>query len=327
MKKNLCVVEKMRLAGIAGLLVVGLALSGAHAQAKPRPFNHLFVFGDSLSDSGNYYKLSGGSPPAPYAGGRFCNGPVWVEYLCTSLGMDYQPADNFAVGGATTGTFNSNNGFAGREYPGLLTQVASFTATCGTVKHPERALYVVEAGANDFFVALTTGASPAEVIAKGVNNTITALQQLRAAGARFIIVMNVPDLGVTPMALNLGLSVQLAQLTAAYNDTLNRALDQLGQAGIPTIRLDSYAVLDDMAKHPAKYGFGIVTVPFLFAPAGSNADEFLYWDPVHPTTGAHEVLAEEALDQILEAISFCPGRLSDDERFIHGGGLGNVHKH
>jgi len=327
MKKNLCLVQKMRVAGMAGLVLLSLAVGGTHAQAKPQLFNHLFVFGDSLSDTGNYYRLSGGSPPPPYVGGRFCNGPVWVEYLSASLGMDYEPADNFAVGGATTGTFNSNNGFAGREYPGLLDQVASFTANSTTVKHPERALCVVGAGANDFFIALSTGASPADVIANGVNNTISAVQQLRAVGARFILVMNVPDLGVTPMALNMGLSEQLAQLTAAYNDTLSHALDQLAQAGIPTIRLDSYAVLDDMAKHPAQYGFAIVTVPFLFAPAGSNPDEFLFWDPVHPTTGAHEVLAEEALDQIVEAVSFCPGLGKDNEVFMHGWGMGNVHRH
>ena len=246
-------------------------------------FSHILVFGDSLSDTGNYYRLSGGSPPPPYAAGRFCNGPIWVEYLAASLGMEYQSADNFAVGGATTGTLNSNDGFAGKEYPGLLDEVASFAAR-RPLREPGRALYVVEAGANDFFVALATGTSPATLIGSGVGNTISAIQQLRGAGARFILVMNVPDLGVTPMAQSLGEGgpSMLSQLSAAYNQTLDLALEQLAQAGIPTIRLDAFAVLDEMANKPADYGFSNVTMPFLLAPPGTNPDEFLFWDPGIP---------------------------------------------
>ena len=291
-------------------------------------FSHILVFGDSLSDTGNYYRLSGGSPPPPYAAGRFCNGPIWVEYLAASLGMEYQSADNFAVGGATTGTLNSNDGFAGKEYPGLLDEVASFAAR-RPVREPGRALYVVEAGANDFFVALATGTSPATLIGTGVGNTISAIQQLRGAGARFILVMNVPDLGVTPMAQSLGEGgpSMLSQLSAAYNQTLDLALEQLAQAGIPTIRLDAFAVLDEMANKPADYGFSNVTMPFLLAPPGTNPDEFLFWDPVHPTTGAHEVLAQEALEQLISAFSPSHGRGNPHARAHALHGLVNACQH
>jgi phospholipase/lecithinase/hemolysin len=291
-------------------------------------FSHILVFGDSLSDTGNYYRLSGGSPPPPYAKGRFCNGPIWVEYLAASLGMEYQPADNFAVGGATTGTLNSNDGFAGKEYPGLLDEVASFAAR-SPVREPGRALYVVEAGANDFFVALATGTSPATLIGTGVGNTISAIQQLRGAGARFILVMNVPDLGVTPMAQGLGEGgpLMLTQLSAGYNQALDLALEQLAQAGIPTIRLDAFAVLDEMANKPAAYGFSNVTTPFLLAPPGTSPDQFLFWDPVHPTTGAHEVLAQEALEQLISAFSPRNGRGTPDARAHALHGLTNDRQH
>ena len=291
-------------------------------------FSHILVFGDSLSDTGNYYRLSGGSPPPPYAKGRFCNGPIWVEYLAASLGMEYQPADNFAVGGATTGTLNSNDGFAGKEYPGLLDEVASFAAR-SPVREPGRALYVVEAGANDFFVALATGTSPATLIGTGVVNTISAIQQLRGAGARFILVMNVPDLGVTPMAQGLGEGgpLMLTQLSAGYNQALDLALEQLAQAGIPTIRLDAFAVLDEMANKPAAYGFSNVTTPFLLAPPGTSPDQFLFWDPVHPTTGAHEVLAQEALEQLISAFSPRNGRGTPDARAHALHGLTNDRQH
>ena len=89
------------------------------------------------------------------------------------------------------------------------------------------------------------------------------------------------------------MGAQLTQLCAAYNQALDQALDRLALAGIPTIRLDAFAVLNRMANEPAIYGFSNVTVPLTLAPSGVDPEQFLFWDPVHPTTGAHEVLAEE----------------------------------
>ena len=53
------------------------AQAAASAGAAPR-FAALYVFGDSLSDSGN--------------AGRFSNGPVWVEHLAERLGLKLLPA-------------------------------------------------------------------------------------------------------------------------------------------------------------------------------------------------------------------------------------------
>ncbi len=318
MKLNVGKIQNGRLRPVIGLVMLGLLAGVLRAEAKSDPFSHILVFGDSLSDTGNYYRLSGGLPPAPYADGRFCNGPVWVEYLADSLRMEYQPGDNFAVGGATTGTLNSNDG-AGKEYPGLLDEIASFQAL-GPVSEPERALYVVGAGANDFFIALATGTTPEELIGNGVQNTVLAVQRLWASGARHILVMNVPDLGVTPMARSSGLSGPLTQLSASYNQVLALALDRLAAAGIPTMRLDAFAVLDEMATLPAVYGFSNVSTPWLLTPSAGAQDEFLFWDPVHPTTGAHKVLAREALEQLMNTFSPRNGQGTPDARVnaLHG---------
>ena len=47
------------------------------------PITDLYVFGDSLSDTGNLFALTFGiEPPSPpYFDGRFSDGPVWVETL------------------------------------------------------------------------------------------------------------------------------------------------------------------------------------------------------------------------------------------------------
>ena len=90
--------KKLPLLLLVMLLAPGVASAG--------PITSLYVFGDSLSDSGNAFLLTGGFPPAPYAQ-RASNGPVAVERLAFDLGLTLVPAalggTNYAVVGATTG--------------------------------------------------------------------------------------------------------------------------------------------------------------------------------------------------------------------------------
>jgi phospholipase/lecithinase/hemolysin len=114
-----------RIHNLASRFAISLALTcllGAQlvAGAASVPFSRIVVFGDSLSDTGNFYHLTGGQlPPTPYANGRFSNGPLWVEYLADDLGMQVLLENNYAVAGATTGHANSNDGVLGLQYPGL----------------------------------------------------------------------------------------------------------------------------------------------------------------------------------------------------------------
>ncbi len=115
------------------------------AKALPVDFTTMYVFGDSLSDIGNVFSLSGGAvPPSAqpdlhYYSGRFSNGPVWVDSLAQTMGIsDFKPsltatsADftanhsiDFAYGGAGTGIANNAPGNL-VAVPGLLGQIADF---------------------------------------------------------------------------------------------------------------------------------------------------------------------------------------------------------
>ncbi|MHC4946335.1 MAG: hypothetical protein ACYTG7_25250, partial [Planctomycetota bacterium] len=69
-------------AAIVALTV--LAPIGQIARAQGPGFEHftgLWSFGDSLTDTGNTFALTGGSFPLspPYFDGRFSDGPVWIE--------------------------------------------------------------------------------------------------------------------------------------------------------------------------------------------------------------------------------------------------------
>jgi len=53
-------------------------------------YSQIISFGDSLTDVGNDYFLSGNTQPPSslgYDNGRASNGPLWVEDLATKLGI------------------------------------------------------------------------------------------------------------------------------------------------------------------------------------------------------------------------------------------------
>jgi outer membrane lipase/esterase len=67
------------------LLAALFALLNAQASASPLK---MFVFGDSLSDGGNMFALSGGlAPPSPPYAQVFSNDQVWVDQFADMLGL------------------------------------------------------------------------------------------------------------------------------------------------------------------------------------------------------------------------------------------------
>lgn len=86
---------------VLSLLGLSAAAMGATAYSK------LYVFGDSLSDTGNLYASGLATPPASsgYLDGRFSNGTTWIQDLANHLGLAAIPSStpggtNYAFGGA-----------------------------------------------------------------------------------------------------------------------------------------------------------------------------------------------------------------------------------
>jgi phospholipase/lecithinase/hemolysin len=128
------------------------------------------------------------------------------------------------------------------------------------------------------------------------------------------MVVNVPDLGITPFGRGSGIGASITQLAAAYNATLESTLSSMDSAGIHTIRVDAFSTLQSMVNHPEQFGFTNVMQPFLAT--GGDPAKFLYWDQVHPTTRGHEVLAGSALQSLYEHFlkntngAFAPARVN-----------------
>lgn len=277
--------------------------------AGATPFTNLFVLGDSLSDSGNTFVALGGQtsqppfdpiPSLPYASGRFSNGPVWAEDLAGMLGLSAAPSllggSDYAFGGARTGP-------AASIPPSLLDQSQMLLAARpGGLPHD--ALYVVWGGSNDVRDAATS-ANPLAALQTSVANVGGIVQDLIGAGAGTILVPNVPDLGLTPVARGAGAGAAAGAtlLSATFDALLNRTLDGI-RALHPDTRLlglDVFGLLDRVASAPGAYGLTDVTNPCLrFGQADPNRavcsdpNRHLFWDGIHPTAAGHEILASVA---------------------------------
>jgi len=269
------------------------AWQGNGTPGQGAPFTGIVAFGDSLSDTGNAFALTMGAfPPEPfYYEGHFSNGNIWIEYLAGEMRLDPESVVNYAVGGATTGSENATV----PGLPGLQREIDQFESDLGRKSADKRALYIVWAGANDIFVGLESGIAGAYAATPtAVSNTKCAVQRLHDVGARRIMVVNLPDLGLTP-SFNFPppLAEAISDLSDFYNGSLDLALGELEAEGIETIRVDSASVLRDVAANPGEFGFSNVTDAYLTT--GGDPSGFLFWDSVHPTTNGHFFIADEAM--------------------------------
>jgi phospholipase/lecithinase/hemolysin len=273
-------------------------------------YDEIYVFGDSFSDTGNaFHATQEALPPTPpYFDGRFSNGSVWVEYLAQDLGLTFNPHTDFAVGGATTGFDNISN----PVLPGLQQQITSFTTANSSAD--SNALYIVWAGANDDFNYFLGGVpNPNQTVA----NISGAVKSLAAVGAKDIMVVNLPDLGKFPVAsFNSQIPSIFTNLTSAYDLSLNTTINSLSQqlgSNINIIPFDINSLFNQLITEPQEFGLtnvtnyciqdlSVVPLNLPMQPVTCNPNEFLFWDPVHPTTTTHQLIAKSAFSVLQASI-------------------------
>ncbi len=323
---------------VVGMLAGSLAISFLlPLKALAKDYTQLNIFGDSLVDAGNIFKLSGGTVPLspPYAG-KFSNGPVWAEQLGAELGITPQlssvvlpgllagtslpPVDgiNFAVGGSLSSDVN----VGGSPLPGLQQQIAAYSAIASGTP-PSRmpsaeALSILLAGGNDYNEGISKAAS-AEALAalpeQVTDNLLAAVTKLADAGAKSILVSNLPDLGLQPFAKQLNAfnpqsSSLLTALSAQHNQLLGQKLTAFAAgSNIDIVQFDLNGVTKAIAASPAEFGFTNIDESCLtnfgldrsFDGICSDPDAFFFWDNVHPTTAGHSVVAQAALRSLSAA--------------------------
>lgn len=295
------------------LLAVALGVAALPAVAHDQPFSRTVFFGDSLTDSGYFRPLL--PPSVQPVTGQFTTNPglVWSQWLADFYGTRAQPngngqtGDNHAAGGARNGVDTTGAlGFT----PSLATQAGGYLAANGGRADPD-ALYSVWGGANDLFAVADDPANAATIIGSAVMAQVGIISSLQSAGARYVLVPNIPDLGLTPsfLAQGPGAAAQGTLLATTYNDALYGALAANGLSVIP---VDTFAFLREVVADPAMFGIQNVTgtacMPqitaqsltcnptSLVSPDAPNT--YLFADGVHPASGAHRALGDLAVSMI-----------------------------
>lgn len=302
-----------------------LASLAAPLPALAVPYTGLYVLGDSLSDQGNLFAATSalgpslGQPAQPdaarYDAGRFSNGPVYPEVLASDLGLSISPSllggTNFAFGGART-TYNTVEAppygtevYPRAAYPWSLDgERAAFTARVAATGVDPNALYVVFSGSNDLSDILARRLNPAATIAQAVAGVVGVVDAFKAAGAKTVLVPNLPDLGLVPRITGLeaavpGVSALATRLTTAFNTALGAALDR--ETGVRVIQFDTFDLLRAVVTDPAAYGFSNATQPcysgfVLPDPAATTCADpngYVFWDSEHPTARLQALLGNE----------------------------------
>ena len=313
---------------LQGLLLRCLSPTGALAA---KPAWELITFGDSLSDSGNFFAETREVvkapfepvPGAPYAigGHHFSNGRTWIEQLAAELHTPTSGRPATRSPGVFT-NYAFGRARARANAPGfplfdLGTQVNLFFADSGG-NAPSDATYVVWVGSNDVRDALgalsvdPAGATSAAIIGDALTSLANNVVALYGAGARKFLVLGVPNLAITPAVRALGsqnpvIPIVAEQLSAAYNDGLYTALDGLEGLlpDIEILRLDTFSLLNALVADPESAGLENATDACLtFGVVGGaickRPNRYLFWDAAHPTTTGHGALADAAA-QLLTA--------------------------
>lgn len=290
--------------------IAALLLLVSQAVTAAPPFSALYVFGDSLSDTGNLASIRGDFP-APFYQNRVSNGPVAVDILAQRLGLSAQAAQyllgrrsggNYAVAGAKA---------SGNDLIDLPSQVVMFLAQHRN-DAPADALYVVFIGGNDVRAArgapdvTTANAAVDDAVSEVAENVVRLIR----AGARALLVMNSPDLGLLPETRRLALerndpllARRATQLSERYAAQLSRALGQIQQehAKVWLKEIDIYRASRGIAQHAAQLGIDNVAdacfnvEAFTFHPncaGGAAFDRFYFFDEIHPTAKVHRLIGE-----------------------------------
>lgn len=301
---------------IRSLMAVAIALAAMPAMAQS-PYTKTVFIGDSLSDAGYFRPLLPASVQP--VTGQFTTNPgwVWAEHVAHYYGTNGaahgngQNGDNYAIGGARVGVDTSQilaPGAPAVPVYSLMTQTAQYLAANGGKADPN-ALYTVWGGANDLF-AIQAGAPLVATLTNAVRDQVGIVGTLKAAGAEYIVVPTIPDVGLTPGARAGGPAGMAAgtALAKAYNDAL---FGGLKAAGLQVIPVDTFHILQEIVANPGQYGFVNVTSPACTTASSLTcnptsyatpdaANSYVFADGVHPTTATHQMLGEYTLS-ILEA--------------------------
>jgi outer membrane lipase/esterase len=289
------------------------------------PYSGLYVFGDSLSDAGQFPDSVNSTTQTR----RFTNriGPLFTDasgevYGKTSpmligelLGLGAQSpstssvfesngwadGNNWAVGGYRTDQILDSITEAGGSVAGTRTRDGFLVDLANRgLSLDANALYYVNGGGNDFLQGQVLSTAQAQAAAGRLVDSVEALQ---AAGARYIMVSLLPNVGNTP-ALGGGNSF-IGGLAGDLNTEL---VSQLRGIDANIIPLNLPLLVTEVLATPGAYGFDAtqdltgtcfngcanVNTTWGINSATPDPSKLMFNDSVHPTTAVQQIAADYA---------------------------------
>ncbi|MDO9622478.1 MAG: autotransporter domain-containing protein [Pseudomonas sp.] len=314
------------------VLTAAVLFAGLPAATHAMPYSQLIIFGDSLSDSGQFPDI--GSPLLggnPTGGVRFTNrtGPLYFgnnsEYfdavatqrLAALLGLQALPSTpilpqvltgnadgtNYAVGGYRTdqilASITAANGSVVNAGGGTIRTRNGYLVDMPRVD--PNALFYINGGGNDVLQGIVTDQASAAAAAADLVAGVAALQQ---AGARTIIVSDLPDVGLTPLGFVSGFRAGWSSAAGLLNAELGNQLSALGGN---VIRLNFRGLLSEVQSDLATFGFDPLVAQTDVCFSGDscladptwgiggltpNPDRLMFNDGVHPTGAVQQISAD-----------------------------------
>ena len=305
-------------------------LFGFAANVQAQKFNSIVVFGDSLSDTGNIAQRYG----LP-AGTSFTTNPdpVWAEIVARTFGASITNSlaggTNYAWGGACV----NPNGPCENPVPVPTTQQQINQHFSGGSTDPDT-LYMIWGGVNDISAVAKDNSSDPQGALNGTREAAGAyvdqIRDLQDAGARYVVVLNLPDIGATINAQRAGAAAAdgLSALAQAYNGALDTGISSQEHGIIP---INVFALMDEIIEDPGNYGFnnidGIACTPgsnplrpngglesIVCGPTDSgylsppDTDEnYLFADGSHPSGAVHAAVASTVISTLTAPVQVSLG--------------------
>ena len=305
---------KIKIVQLKYLLVLAFLTLNAHAE-----FNEMVVFGDSLSDTGNFASINGAFPSPPFfQASRVSNGPVAVEGLAEKLGLSVEASlhlvantggSNFAVAAARAG---------GNTPIDLTSQVGAYLLRVGGFASAD-SLFVMFIGGNDI-------RDTRDLSRRDARETLSAAaaaidQQLRlliAAGAEHILVVNSANIGAIPEIRlladenNKHLANQMKRHSIQFNRKLARKVRRIEyDTGLDLVLFDLFSYLQKIFINSEALAYTntvdacFSTEMLAFNPDcefGQRFDEYLFFDEIHLTGRSHERVSRAMFAEVPEKL-------------------------
>ena len=269
-------------------------------QAGP-DYTTLVTFGDSNSDTGNAYRLSGGTwPPVPpfNANGGFADGLLWNQLLAEQF-FTNATLEDFSCANATTdnrlvqGSIGPNR----TQAPGAHQQIVAYISSkINETIDFDRTLYTIWVGANNYL--FDTSLTPSDTI----QSLLDCLNLLIVFGARHVVVFNEPPYDRFPRFRNTAVTNITRALYLKHNEVLTEKMNEIYLASNTRldIRLfDSCTVISRMLNRFLSYGFENLDPCWDTTSQSSviiqceNIARRVFSDNEHLTSAAQALLAKE----------------------------------